>query len=85
MAYWFDCIGPFLAQNSAIIGPILARYKIVCWVVGAKTPKNSLVIFFNFNITFLAAWGCASDFLKMLPKFKWPPEVNTIFLWAQKL
>ena len=21
-------------------------------------------------MTFLAAWGCASDFLKMLPKFK---------------
>ena len=26
--------------------------------------------FFNFNMTFLATWGCASDFLKMLPKFK---------------
>ena len=26
--------------------------------------------FFNFNITFLATWGCASDFLKMLPNFK---------------
>ena len=26
--------------------------------------------FSNFNITFLATWGCASGFLKMLPKFK---------------
>ena len=33
LAYWFDCIGPLLAQNSANTGPILARYKIVCWVV----------------------------------------------------
>ena len=31
LAYWFDCIGPLLAQNAAIIGPILACYKIVCW------------------------------------------------------
>ena len=38
---------------------------------GVKTQKNCLVIFFfNFNITFLATWGCASDFLKMPPKFK---------------
>ena len=26
--------------------------------------------FSNFNIIFLATWGCASDFLKILPKFK---------------
>ena len=26
--------------------------------------------FLNLNITFLAAWGCASDFLEMLLKFK---------------
>ena len=36
--------------------------------VGAKNQK--LFVFGNFNITFLATWGCASDFLKMLPKFK---------------
>ena len=33
LAFWFDCIGPLLAQNSAIIDPILARFKIVCWAV----------------------------------------------------
>ena len=27
-------------------------------------------LFSNFNITYLATWGCASDFLKMLPNFK---------------
>ena len=29
--------------------------------------------FWNFNITFLATWGCASNFIKMLPKFKMAP------------
>ena len=42
--------------------------------VGTKTQKISLVIFFNFNITFLATCGCAIDFLKMLPKFKMAAE-----------
>ena len=39
---------------------------------GRKNSKNVFGQFFlNFNITFLiATWGCASDFLKMLPKFK---------------
>ena len=42
--------------------------------------------FRNFNITFLATWGCASDFLKMLPKLKMAArgELQS-FLWAQKL
>ena len=40
----------------------------------------------NFNITFLAAWGCASDFSKMLPNFKMAARGQLqIFLWAQKL
>ena len=35
---------------------------------------------------FLATWGCASDFLKMLPKFKMAARGQLqIFLWAQKL
>ena len=37
------------------------------FLVGAKTTGQ---FFWNFNITFLATWGCASDFLEMLPKFK---------------
>ena len=32
-----------------------------------KTQKNILIILLNFYITFLATWGCAIDFLKMLP------------------
>ena len=35
---------------------------------------------------FLATWGCASDFLKMLLKFKIAARGQLqIFLWAQKL
>ena len=48
---------------------------------GAKTH-----FFSNFNIIFLAAWGCASDFLKILPKFKTAARGQfQIFLWVQKL
>ena len=37
-------------------------------------------------MTFLATWGCASDFLKILPKFKIAArgQLQKI-LWAQKL
>ena len=54
---------------------------------GVETQKICLVNFFwNFNITFLATWGCASDFLKMLPNFKMAARGQLqIFLWAQKL
>ena len=38
------------------------------FLVGAKTTGQCF--FLNFNITLLATWGCASDFLKMLPKLK---------------
>ena len=31
---------------------------------------KKFVIFLNFNVTFLATFGCAIDFLKMLSKFK---------------
>ena len=37
-------------------------------------------------MTFLAAWGRASVFLKMLPKFRMAARGQLqIFLWAQKL
>ena len=54
---------------------------------GCKNAKNCLVNFFwYFNITFIAAWGCASDFLKMLPEFKMAARGRLqIFSWAQKL
>ena len=38
--------------------------------VGAKTQKLLVIFFWNFNMTFLATWGCASDFLKMLSKLE---------------
>ena len=40
------------------------------FLVGAKTQKQMVKFFGNINMTFLATWGCASDFYKMLPKFK---------------
>ena len=55
-------------------------------LVGAKTQKINLVIFFTFSIIFLAICGCASDFLKMLQKFKMAARSQLkIFLRAQKL
>ena len=38
------------------------------FLVGAKTAGQFILKL--FNMTFLATWGCASDFLEMLPKFK---------------
>ena len=54
--------------------------------MGAKTQKKFWLIFFNFNITFPAACGCASVFLKMVPKFKMAAR-NKLqnFLLVQKL
>ena len=55
----------------------------VYFFVGAKTSGN---FFGNFNITFLATRGYASDFLKMLPQFKMAARCQLhFFLWAQKL
>ena len=37
-------------------------------------------------MTFLSTWGCASDFLRMLPKFKMAAKVQLqSFLWVKKL
>ena len=45
---------------------------------GVKTQKNCLVNFFlDFNITFLATWGCASDFFKDATKFKNGRQMST--------
>ena len=54
---------------------------------GRKNSKNLSGHFFsNFNIIFLATWGCASDFLMILPKFKIAARGQfQIFLWVQKL
>ena len=55
------------------------------FLVGAKTQKLLVKSFWNFNMTFLATWGCASDFLEMLPKFKMAARGQLqISLWAQK-
>ena len=38
---------------------------------GCKNAKKLFdQFFFNFNITFLATWGCASDFFKDATKFQ---------------
>ena len=53
---------------------------------GQKIKKLVLSFFLNFYITFLATWGCASDFLKigLLPKFKMAASGQLQnFLWAQ--
>ena len=36
------------------------------------------LFFCNFNMSFLATWVCASDFLKMLPKFKMAARGRTL-------
>ena len=49
-----------------------------CW------RKNCWSFFFFFNMPFSAAWGCASDFLKMLPKFKMATRGNFNFFVGAK-
>ena len=57
------------------------RRHVFLWA--QKLLVNS---FRNFNMTFPATWGCASDFLKMLPKLKMAArgQLQNI-LGAQKL
>ena len=52
------------------------------WALNEKKYKS---IFFNFNMTFLATWGCASDVLKMLPKFKMTARVNSKIVCGLKV
>ena len=47
------------------------------FLVGAKTQNLPVNFFFNFNMTFLATWGCASDFLRCYQNSISPPEVNS--------
>ena len=51
-----------------------------------KTQKLKVVIYSNFTITFTTIWRCASDFFKVLRKFKMAAmhELHNIS-WAQKL
>ena len=58
----------------------------VTFSCGRKNSKTTGIFFLNFNMTFLAKWGCASDFLKMLPKLQMAArcQLQKIF-WAQKL
>ena len=53
---------------------------------GRKNSKTTGQFFRNFNMTLLATWGCASEFLKMLLKYKMAAtgqlQKN---LWTQKL
>ena len=79
----------------------IGRHRsISIFLGGAKTQKNCLVIFFNFNITFLSTCGCAIDATKIqngrqksTPNFFVGAETLKLgrqkstpkFLWAQKL
>ena len=45
------------------------------FLVSAKTQK----LLWNFTMAVLATWGCAGDFLKMLPKFKMSMREKTFF------
>ena len=47
------------------------------FLVGAKTQNLPVNFFFNLNMTFLATWGCASDFLRCYQNSISPPEVNS--------
>ena len=56
--------------------------SILLWA--QKLKKLVWSSFLNFNITFLATWGCASDFLKMLPKFKMAARGQHNFFCGRK-
>ena len=63
------------------------RHRSILIFGGVRELKKIVwSIFLNFYITFLATCGYASDYLKMLPKFKIAARSQLqIFLWAQKL
>ena len=55
------------------------------FLVGAKTQNLLVNFFWNFEMTSLATLKWASDFLKMLPKFKMAARGQLQKnLWAQK-
>ena len=63
-----------------------ARGQLLFFFLGAKTPKLKVGNDSNFTITFPTIWRCASDFFKILLKFKMAAmDKLHIFLWAQKL
>ena len=70
--FWCDSEITFSRGLHKNLMTVLYFSKIIvlCGAGGDASfaPQANLVC--NFNITFLATWGCASDFLEMLPKFK---------------
>ena len=55
------------------------------FLVGTKTLKLKVRNYSNFTITFPTIWRCASDFFKVLLKFKMAAmDKLHIFLLAQK-
>ena len=82
----------FYSSKCANVSParrgrgILCRARILSGVqrhvfLWAQKLKNYW--FFNVYMTFPTTWGCANDFLEMLPK--WPPKVNYNFFCGHKL
>ena len=82
----------FYSSKCANLSParrgrgILSRARILSGVqrhvfLWAQKLKNYW--FFNVYMTFPTTWGCANDFLEMLPKL--PPKVNYNFSCGHKL
>ena len=59
-----------------------ARRHVFLWA-----QKLLVKSFLNFNMTFLGTWGCASDFLEMLPKIQNGRQRSTLkfFVGAKTL
>ena len=66
---------------------VLLKFKIAAtdqlnFFVGAQKLKKLVWSFFsNFNIAFLATWGCASDFLSCYQKSKWLSNFTFPTIW----
>ena len=73
----YHFLSPARRGSGILVAPGLCPAVGVRRHVFLWAQKLLVNFFFNSNMTFLAAWGCANYFLKMLPKFKWQPEVNS--------
>ena len=84
-SYWdYSFLSPAHRGRGVLVAPEFCPAS--GFFVVAKTQKLLVNFFRNFNTTFLATWGFANDFLKMLPKFKMTArgQLQKI-LWEQKL
>ena len=66
--------------SSQYLGNLSPARLASRFLVGVKTISQYLG---NINITFLATWGCANDFL-CYQNLKLPPEINSEFFCGRK-